>query len=482
MLTRRVGVVALARDTFDLAEAERQAARARDVLLRLGLDWSGSHELVTDRDGLDAALRACDDELDAMIVLQATFADASMVIDLAARTDRPLVVWSFPEPRTGGPIRLNSLCGANLAAFSLRRRGNHAAFVHVDPTDGDAGEKLVDALSRASLPIVNRAIEPTEAVISDAARAGAREVAATLANAPIGVIGDHPDGFEPCSYDDAAIHALAGVRPDRVELTDLFGAADDVVDDELMHIGDRVRRAVRLTPGLDDVGLEQSLRLYGGMHALATERGWKAMATRCWPECPKVYGGAACAPQAMMTEDGVPAMCEADVYGALTALVLRTIAGRDPFVTDLVDADERDETSAVWHCGQAPMSLADPDAMRRGVVHQNNHRALLHEFPLAPGRVTIARISQAGDGRPVMVIGGGELLARPRPFGGTCGVLRWDQPVHDVMATVFGFGLEHHVALVPGEHRDVLVALADQWGLPVLRLGHDQVHRATPVG
>ena len=165
-------------------------------------------------------------------------------------------------------------------------------------------------------------------------------------------------------------------------------------------------------------------------------------------------------------------MCEADVYGALTAVILRSIAGSDQFVTDVVDADRSDGTSAIWHCGQGPVTLADPTVPLRGISHPMQGKALLHEFPLGPGRVTVARLSQAG-GWASMVIGGAELVRRPRPFAGTSGVLRWDLPIDDVMHTIFGMGIEHHLAIVAGDHRDVLVALAARWGIPVLRLGHD---------
>ena len=72
-----------------------------------------------------------------------------------------------------------------------------------------------------------------------------------------------------------------------------------------------------------------------------------------------------------------------------------------------------------------------------------------------------------------MVIAGGELLDRPRPFVGTCGVLAWDLPVDDVMRTIFDAGLEHHVAVIEGDHRNALVEIAARLGLPVIRLGHD---------
>ncbi len=182
------------------------------------------------------------------------------------------------------------------------------------------------------------------------------------------------------------------------------------------------------------------------------------------------YGGAMCTPMAMLTEDGVPSVCEADLYGAITALILGDISGTDPFIADLVDADMSDNTSVVWHCGVASTQLADPDERPIGITHPNRHRALANQFALRPGRVTVARLSQSAN-EVTMLLGGGELLARPRPFQGTCGVLHWDRPIGDVLSTVFERGLEHHLGIVYGDHRAALEALAAAWQIPVTYLG-----------
>ena len=191
------------------------------------------------------------------------------------------------------------------------------------------------------------------------------------------------------------------------------------------------------------------------------------------PLLARVHGGvrgAACAPQAMLTGDGVPSVCEADAYGALTTLMFREICGTSPFLADLVDIERDDNTSVVWHCGLASLDLADAQDAPEAILHPNRGRALLHQFALKPGRVTIARISQAG-GELSMVVGRGEMLRRRRPFLGTCGVLRWDRPVTDVLATIFDHGLEHHLALVYGDHHDELVEIAARWAIPVIELG-----------
>ncbi len=69
-----------------------------------------------------------------------------------------------------------------------------------------------------------------------------------------------------------------------------------------------------------------------------------------------------------------------------------------------------------------------------------------------------------------MVLGYGEMLRRPMAFTGTSGVVRFNRPAEEVLCNVMASGLEHHMALAYGDHRDTLRAVANDLGLPVLEL------------
>jgi len=181
------------------------------------------------------------------------------------------------------------------------------------------------------------------------------------------------------------------------------------------------------------------------------------------------YGCAACGPMAMMNEAGVPAACEADVHGAWTQLLLREVAGTPPWMSDLVDIDFEDDTAVLWHCGSAPMSMRAADTPARATVHTNRKMPLLYEFTLKPGRITLARLSQAR-GELKLMLGGAEVLAAPMAFTGTSGTVRFDAPAAEVCERIMAEGLEHHYALAYGEHRPALRAAAASLGLPVLEL------------
>jgi L-fucose isomerase-like protein len=465
-----LGVIALGRPTFDVEYAEEVAAAAFNVVARIDPGFVGGRRLLFDaeetRDAIDVL---AGEDIDALIVLQVTFTDASMTKELADSVDVPLIFWAFPEERTGGRLRLNALCGINLAAHALKRSDRDFTYLYAATGDPVVPAELERLLAGGGVAATATRIVPAADEMAASALRAAERVEDALDGLRTGLVGDYPDGFDPCRYDKDAVRRLTGVTVDRIELADLFAAADQVDDASVAEARSRVSEALGPLDDLDQEALGRSLQLYGGLRRLAADREWSGVATRCWPECFTEFGAAACAPQAMLTDDGIPGMCEADVYGNLTSLILQELGEDAPFVADLVDVDVVDDTAVFWHCGLAPLNMADPDSDPTSTVHSNRRKPLLHEFPLKPGRVTIARLSQAGDTHK-LVIGGGEMLRAPLPFSGTAGTMRFDKPAAEVLATIMAEGLEHHYGLVYGEYEEELLALAARWNLPVVNL------------
>jgi L-fucose isomerase-like protein len=459
----RVGVVAIGRSTFDLEVAATTAAAMRAVLSRVpGLELVDPVALALDADESRAAGAAVAD-VDAVVVLQATFTDSTLPAAALAATpaDRPVLLWGAPEPRTGGRLTMNALCGINLAAYRLEADGRDVRALYLDPDADDAVARIAAALAA---PLV--APVPRPAPVPDAEdRARAQAVRERMAGMRIGRVGHHPDGFDPCAAGDEDLATL-GATLDHVELEAMFDRARDAEESDLAPL--RTLVATRGADALDADGVDATLRLHLALLGLVDARSWSAVATRCWPECFTEIGGAACAAQGMLADRGIPATCEADVLGAATAVALEAAADSTAFVADLVDAAE-DGTVAFWHCGLAAPSLAHPDEPVGTTVHPNRRRPLLHEFRLRPGRVTIARFGHAHGGLR-LALGGGEIVDAPRPFTGTAAIVRPDTPAHELVATVLAEGLDHHYGIVHGDVRGVMAAVAQDLGIPVVVL------------
>ena len=97
------------------------------------------------------------------------------------------------------------------------------------------------------------------------------------------------------------------------------------------------------------------------------------------------YGCAACGPMAMLNQERVPCACEADVYGNVSTLILQTLADAPAFMADLVDLDRDSDTGVFWHCGLAPLDMADPEATPRRPSIRTARKPLLNEFPAKTG-------------------------------------------------------------------------------------------------
>jgi L-fucose isomerase-like protein len=358
--------------------------------------------------------------------------------------DAPLLLWAVPEARTGGRLRLNSFCGVNLAAHALTRNGYHYDYTYATPGDPIAIEKI------RAIALAGRAMR-------------------LLRQARVGRVGEHPEGLDTCQVDKDALARRFGLEIVQVALEDAFQAVRTIgpqqVDAVYLGLGARLEGMQEL----DKTALRKTLSSYLALRQLAERERLDGLAVRCWPEFFTELGCAACGAMSLLSDELTPCSCEADVNGTITQLMLQWLSGQPTFGTDVVSFDLGEDSAVVWHCGLAPLSMADPTARPRGTVHSNRNLPLLMEFPLKPGRVTVARLSEAnGDYR--LVVGSGEMLRAPMSFAGTSGVLRFDRPASEVLDAMLGEGLEHHVSLTYGDHVPALLTLAEMLALPVLRL------------
>ena len=452
----KIGILPLGRPTFDVPFAQENLTAMLERLKASEHEIVGPQELLFDG---DAAIKAMDglksESPDRILILQVTFTDAEMTVKIANSFDQPLSIWAIPEPRIGGRLRLNSFCGLNLASHALSLNKVPFSWTYASPAKADLDQLL-------GAP---RTSKPKSEVFPGNPEAD--EIVGKLRGKKIARLGERPDGFHTCDYDKEALKTLAGVSVNELDLNTLFETAKTSPEpDEAREI------AQRDVSGLDEVDQEEltrSLKLKTALKTIKDEGNFDAFAIRCWPETFTEYGGAVCGPVSQMGEAQTPCACEADVYGALTQLILQDVAKAPVFLADLVDMDEEDNTGVVWHCGQAPVSMRDTNVTPSATIHTNRKMPLLYEFPLKEGRVTFMRISQA-EGVPKMIICSGTMLKRPMAFTGTSGVVRFDRPVSDTLRDLIDCGLEHHTAIAYGDHKDTLKAVSGALNLPVMEI------------
>jgi L-fucose isomerase-like protein len=446
----RIAFIPLVRTTFDVRLAEQMIDEAYKSLLAAGFSINRPDKTINDLAAAEEFARELAAQpTDLLVIFQATFADSTMTLALTEDAVMPVFLWAIPEPWTGGRLRLNSLCGINLAGHAMRLRGRNYEYAYAAPDDAETIRKIH---SLASAGRLRRQLQSVR----------------------LGVVGEHPDGMDTCRLDAPALERHFGIKVEKIELGKVFEQARATEPISVDAIRSQLNTRLDNLDSLDQKSLNGTISVYSALKDISTEEQLDGLAVRCWPEFFTEMGCAACGAMSMLS-DGfgestpIPCSCEADINGTVTQTMLQFLAGSPAFGTDMVAIDGEKDLVALWHCGLAPLSMADPNRPIQAGIHSNRGVPLVMDFSLRPGEITFARVSQAtGDLR--LVVGRGEIVAVPKPFSGTSGTLKLNISARRFLDSLMHEGLEHHISIVYGNHLESLVAFAKLTQVPLLVL------------
>lgn len=112
---------------------------------------------------------------------------------------------------------------------------------------------------------------------------------------------------------------------------------------------------------INDEQLENVAALKVAMKNLAEKYGCNAGAIQCWNALQSEIGIMPCAANSLLNEEGFPLVCETDIHGAITALMVEA-AGMDEtrsfFADWTVRHPDNDNGELLQHCGPWPISCA----------------------------------------------------------------------------------------------------------------------------
>ena len=457
-----IGYLALARETFDVEYAESKFKIAKSLLLSLSPDAIGFENLITNDEDADSALSFFNsNDFEKIFLFQTTFTDAKFLLNFAKSIQKPICIVSFPEPRTGGRLRLNSICGLNLAMHSLIKNDITPDFVIMEEDD------KANEMSFSNFIESQNESKKIAWDIATIANINA-DFDYSIEKQTIGIIGTRPEGFDTCDYDSNEVTSKLNVSLVDLELEDLFDEAKDIEVETIVKTKSTVSSYLAGTEELVQEEFDKSLSIFHGLENLKDKHNLDAFAIRCWPETFTEYGCASCGPMAMMNEKKVSCACEADVLGGISCNILNQMNNNPSLLVDIVDVDKSDNSLVFWHCGLAPISMAKEGTARSG-IHSNRKKPLLHDFSLKEGEITIFRVSKAR-GRLQFFVMKGQVLDRPNSFSGTSGVINLGENSAHKLEQMFKGGLEHHVAFTYGDISDKLIHFGQQMDIPTYTL------------
>ena len=281
----------------------------------------------------------------------------------------------------------------------------------------------------------------------------------------LGLVGERPDGFFTCDYDNREIEKKLNYSLKKIKLETLFNISKNVSTKDITKTKNQIKKDLKSVSKLNANELNKSISIFHGLEKIKNDNKIDTFAIKCWPEMFTQFGCASCGPMAMMNEKGVSSACEADVLGSISCDILNKINNRPSLLVDVVDCDPKTDTLVFWHCGLAPISMAKKNTAS-ATVHSNRRKALLHDFAFRPGKITIFRVSKSENKLKFIVIKG-EVLDKKNSFSGTSGVVRFQTNTYQKLVRLFTSGVEHHLAFTYGDVYSEIKKLSAQLNIPI---------------
>lgn len=442
----RLGLVPLHRDPFDEGWARKLRDRTVEALSRVNeLELICPDEnltkngLVRDDEDADKTIELFrSQKVHGLIIGTMTFGDEIAGISVAQALRLPVLVFGTKEPpiSSEGFRSSDSFCGTLSLTSGLYRRKIPFEFAGI--------------------------VLPEEGAFLEKVRAFVRACSSVKAflGAKVGVVGPRPERFETCTYNEVAMINKFGQRAVPYDLTGVMLGLDEISDEDPEVAG--VVNEIKSYARVDEVARESLLKiakLEVLLKRMAKKDGLSALGFRCWTEIQRLYGISVCHTLGRLTEQGILSACESDVYGALTMLLQYSAnLGKSAphFVDWTIRHPERDDLVLMWHCGNAPPSLACAGCELAIRYHSIMYRAVgrdrsqgTGEFRLKTGPVTINRLVEY-DGEFKMLITKGEVVEEG-PY--TRGSYSWVRVpnLEDVYAVLVKEGFIHHASVIHGD-------------------------------
>src|SRR5471032_2764175 len=148
----KLGVIFIGRRRpgFDMDWGRLMEEKVRQWILQAGYAVVEPKEKPVDDATIRAAMADFDKQnLDAIVMLQATIGDGRLAPTMAQLWPDPLVLWATPENQSGDMISSCSLVGTHAWASTLRQMNHTFELVYGDPADTATQKRFHEAVRLA---------------------------------------------------------------------------------------------------------------------------------------------------------------------------------------------------------------------------------------------------------------------------------------------------------------------------------------------
>ena len=438
----KLGYCPTRRDVFSTEEAmkfnEIIRKQMNDFPVEV-IDLEGINEeklLFADCDIQKVIDRFSSEKVDAIFFPHCNFGSENRVSQVAKALGVPVLIWGPRDdmPDNDGLRSRDSQCGMFATGKVLRRHNVPFTYLTNSWVGSDEFKMGFGKFLRVS------------------------NVVKALKNLNILQISTRPEAFCSVICNENELLEKFNIHLYPVTLNDVMVKMKEVEEENSVEL----KETVEFIKTLDRIGNEEKIVkiscLKIAMKELARQYNCRAIAIQCWTSLQDVAGIMPCFANSLLTEEGIPTVCETDIHGAITAIMMKAVGmGEEiPFFADVtVRHPENDNAELLWHCGNFPQSLVKQGTKATvGESRYHNDTYGICECELKQGDLTIARFD--GDhGNYQLLIGEAKTTDGPKNVGSYVWIEvdNWAEWEHKIVEGPY----IHHVSGLYGKYGEILL-------------------------
>lgn len=349
MANVKLGFVPTRRSIFSAPDAIKYRGLTADRFRELGIDFVditdiNEEGLLYDDQDVDKIVEKFKAEgVDGIMLAHCNFGTEYVCARLAKKLGLPVLLWGplDERPEPDGVRLRDTQCGLFATGKVLRRF--QVPFTYLTNC-------------RLNDPVFERGVRDFLAVCN---------VVKTFRNIRILQISTRPFDFWTTMCNEGELLEKFNIQLAPVpmtELTEEVKAAKkdkEKMDATLAYIHENMEIQIK------DNEVENVAALAVAMKTLVKKYGCQAAAIQCWNALQTELGIMPCAANAILNDEGIPVVCETDIHGAITALMVEA-AGMDEtrgfFADWMIRHPDIENGELLQHCGPWPVSVAKEKA------------------------------------------------------------------------------------------------------------------------
>lgn len=342
----KIGFAPTRRAIFSAPDAIKYADLTRKKLDEMGIDYVDIADineeglLYNDEDRIKIAEKFRKEKVDGLFLPHGNFGTEYECARLAKDLNVPVLLWGPRDerPEPDGMRLRDTQCGLFATGKVLRRF--QIPFTYMTNC------RLTD-------PEFERGLKDFLAVCN---------VVKTFRHIRVLQIGPRPYDFWSTMCNEGELLEKFNIQLAPVPIPELTGEMNRVRKEEADKVEDVIRYCrENMTCKIEDDLLNNVAALKVAMRNLADKYGASAIAIQCWNALQGEIGIMPCAANSLLNEEGLPVVCETDIHGAITQLMVEAAdleGHRSMFADWTVRHPDNENGELLQHCGPWPISVA----------------------------------------------------------------------------------------------------------------------------